>query len=112
MQFSNTISYSSDEQLVPLLLDALASEPESLSPMEQYMLSWEAASERLLDAAALPAGTPRAGKSITSYLCYALHYAMGTQPIFDVFRIVTGAGPVTPWNEQLLKPFSKLKQSR
>ena len=68
--------------------------------MEQYRLSWDAASERLLDAAALPLGTPRTRDSISSSLCYYTHYAMGVQPIFDVFRTVTGAPPVVPWGER------------
>ena len=66
-------------------LHARAHHGAPLSPMEQYRLSWDAASERLLDAAALPLGTPRTRDSISSSLCYYTHYAMGVQPVFDVF---------------------------
>ena len=93
-QFTNTISYASTDQLVPLLVEALESEPVPMTAMEQYMLSWEAASERLLDAAALPAGTPRAGEGWESKVAYALHYLQGVQPVFDGFRKATGAGVV------------------
>jgi len=93
-QFTNTIAYSSTAELVPLLQEALASEPTPLSAMEQYMLSWEAASERLLDAAAMPAGSPRAGDSLSSKAAYAAHYALSSQPLFDGLRVLTGAGAV------------------
>jgi len=93
-QFTNTISYQSTDQLVPLLLKALESEPAPMSAMDQYMLSWEAASERLLDAAAMPAGTPRAGDSVESRLAYGAHFLLSTQPMFDALRVLTGAGAV------------------
>jgi len=93
-QFTNTIAYNSTDQVIPLLMEALQSEPAPLSAMEQYMLSWEAATERLLDAAALPAGTRRASTGITSSIAYALHYIVGVQPIYDILRIATGAGAV------------------
>jgi hypothetical protein len=99
-QFSNCIMYTDPKELVPLLREALSTEPQPLSPIEQYRLSWDAASERLLDAAALPLGTPRTRDSISSSLCYYTHYAMGVQPVFDVFRTVTGAPPVVPWGER------------
>jgi hypothetical protein len=71
--------------------------------MEAYMLSWEAASERLLDAAALPAGTRRSCETVASKASYWAHWTMGVNdpvPIFDVFRTVTGAGPKIPWDER------------
>ena len=89
---------AADEQpheLVPLLREALATLPQPMSPREQYMLSWEAATERLLDAAALPEGAPRTNERPLHALAYWAHWCMGVQPIFDGFRIVTGAGAVT-----------------
>jgi len=100
-QFTNTLTYVGEEQMVPTLLEALASDPVPLSPMEQYMLSWEAATERLLDAAALPEGTERTATHALPTLAYYGHYAMGIQPVFDVFRALTGAEPVIPWNDKL-----------
>ena len=71
-----------------------------MSPMEEFTLSWEAASERLLDAAAMPAGTRRSKDTPGAVASYYLHYLMGTQPIFDVFRTITGAGPKVPWPDR------------
>ena len=100
-QFTNTIMYDDPSELVPLLREALASEPTPMSRMEAYMLSWDAASERLLDAAALPQGTERGSSRVTSKLAYGVHYLMGVQPIFDGFRIVTGAPPVRTPRERV-----------
>ena len=44
-----------------------------MSQREQYMLSWEAATERLLDAAALPEGSPRVCERPESTAAYAAH---------------------------------------
>ena len=92
-QFTNAHLYDDTSQMVPMLLDALATEPVPMSQREQYMLSWEAATERLLDAAALPEGSPRVCERPESTAAYAAHYAMGFQPMFDGFRIATGAPP-------------------
>ena len=106
-QFTNTISYTSTAQLVPLLVEALMTEPQPMTAMEQYMLSWEAASERLLDAAALPAGTPRAGEGPDSKAAYAAHYLMGVQPVFDGFRKATGAGVVDMADPHLASSYAQ-----
>ena len=82
--------------------------------MEAYMLSWEAASERLLDAAALPAGTQRSCETPTSIASYWVHWTMGVNhpvPIFDVFRTVTGAGPKIPWDERFKRSRRNLQAS-
>ena len=65
---------------MPAIAEALASDPNPMSPMEQYMLSWEAATERLLDAAALPEGAPRTNERPSHALAYYTHYGMGIQP--------------------------------
>ena len=100
-QFTNAHLYNDTSQMVPMLLDALATEPVPMSQREQYMLSWEAATERLLDAAALPEGSPRVCERPESTAAYAAHYAMGVQPVFDGFRIATGAPPVVPVRERV-----------
>eukprot|EP00965_Chrysotila_dentata_P151144 4995614-Pleurochrysis_carterae.AAC.2 len=41
-QFANTYSYSTDAEAIPMLLEALATPPLPMTPMEQYALSWEA----------------------------------------------------------------------
>lgn len=112
-QFSNTMMYQNPRELVPLLREALAREPGPMPATEAFMLSWEAASERLLDAAALPEGTRRASKGPAGTLAYGVHNIMGTQPLFDAFRTVTGRGPVIPWKKRLLpRQFSKTKAGK
>ena len=37
----------------------------------------------------------------SSTAAYAAHYAMGFQPVFDGFRIATGAPPVVPVRERV-----------
>ena len=100
-QFTNCLMYQDTADMVQLLNKALATEPVAMSPMEEFTLSWEAASERLLDAAALPAGTPRQKEQLSAQANYAVHYAMGVQPVYDIFRSVTGATPRVPWSERL-----------
>ena len=111
-QFANAIMYDETEQLVPKLAEALSSPPAPLNEMEQYMLSWEAATERLLDAAALPAGTKRPKERPLHQLAYYAHWTMGVQPVFDVFRSVTGATPVMTLPQRLgLEPKPELVDS-
>ena len=93
-QFSNAILYEHDRELVPLLRGALRTMPQPMSPREQYMLSWEAATERLLDAAALPEGAPRTNERPLHTLAYGAHWCMGVSPVYDAIRIATCAGPV------------------
>lgn len=102
-QFSNTLMFDPTKpaELVPTIREALASDPTPLSPMEQYMLSWEAATERLLDAAALPEGLSRTNERPSHALAYYTHYGMGIQPVFDAFRSATGAEPVIEWSDRL-----------
>ena len=61
----------------------------------------QAATERLLDAAALPEGAPRTNERPSHGLAYYTHYAMGIQPVFDAFRSATGAEPVIEWSDRL-----------
>jgi hypothetical protein len=58
----------------PPVSQALATPPIAMFPLEQYALSWEAATERLLDAAALPAGTRRPKERPLHKLAYAVHW--------------------------------------
>jgi len=68
--------YSLDrpEEMGELLLEALATPPVAMSAVEQYALSWEAATERLLDAAALPAGTRRPKERPLHLMAYMVHW--------------------------------------
>ena len=86
-QFSNAICFDDRSQLLPLLKEALATPPLPLTPREQYLLSWEAAIERLLDAAALAddgAGVPR--DEPLANAAYSFHNALSAPPLDDYFR--------------------------
>jgi len=100
-QFSNAILYDDPAQLGSLISEALATPPAAMTKMEQYALSWEAATERLLDAAALPAGTRRPKERPLHSLAYGVHYTMGTQPLCDVLRVASGVRPVFSVEERL-----------
>lgn len=63
-----------------------------LSENERYILSWEAATERLIGAAGLAAASPAPREDVFAHLAYAAHYAMGVPPLDDYFR---GALPVS-----------------
>jgi len=102
-QFNNTMMYQDPREVVPLIYKALEMPPAPLSNIETYMLSWEAASERLLDAAALPAGTfnRRTSKGPAAQTAYLMHNGMSTQPVYDVFRAATGRGAKVPIKERI-----------
>uniref|UniRef100_A0A0D9Z3X6 Digalactosyldiacylglycerol synthase 2, chloroplastic n=1 Tax=Oryza glumipatula TaxID=40148 RepID=A0A0D9Z3X6_9ORYZ len=52
-QFPNCRTYDSGEEFVQLTLDALAEQPAPLTDMQSHDLSWEAATERFMEAAEL-----------------------------------------------------------
>ena len=88
--------YDHRSQLSALLVQALATPPLPIPPKEQYLLSWEAATERLLDAAALPEGTRRPRERPLHAAAYALHNALGsTDSAADFFREGSGATPAS-----------------
>ena len=91
-QFSNAILYEHEHELVPLLREAMRTPPQPMSPREQYMLSWEAATERLLDAAALPEGAPRTNERPLHALAHGAHWCMTAPgPVYDALRVITCA---------------------
>ena len=93
-QFANTIVYNNRAQLVPFLAKALITTPKALSPEELHVLSWEAATQRLVEAAGLPADRlvqPR--DEVLTSAAYTLHHALGWGPLDDYFRENSGATP-------------------
>jgi hypothetical protein len=53
-QFPNCLTYTNKEEFVGNLYYALTHSPEPLAEEDSYALSWEAATERLEAAAAIP----------------------------------------------------------
>lgn len=96
-QFANAILYSERTDLLPTVADALRTPPLPLSAKEQYLLSWEAAIERLFDAALLEGGTPTPSSNPLAQAAYVAHYALGVEvgplDLDGYFRTNSGATP-------------------
>jgi len=50
-QFPNCRIYDNEDEFVQLTLNALSEQPAPLTDMQRYELSWEAATERFIEAA-------------------------------------------------------------
>jgi digalactosyldiacylglycerol synthase len=61
--FPNCYIYRTPEEFVEKVQQAMASEPEPLSPELQHLLSWEAATDRFIDSAGLDKLPPRGVKT-------------------------------------------------
>ncbi|KAF7050014.1 hypothetical protein CFC21_058436 [Triticum aestivum] len=68
-QFPNCRIYNNDEEFVQLTLNALAEQPTPLTDMQMYDLSWEAATDRFMEAAEmnLPTAEPRIQQASKTY---------------------------------------------
>jgi len=91
-QFTNAILYDQQSELIPLLTEALRTPPAPLPPKEQYVLSWEAATERLLDAARIEASESGRDAPLQE-LAYTMHNAMSQPLLDDWWRENSGATP-------------------
>jgi len=101
-QFTNTEVYDDPSELFPRLRNALASPPAPLSAKELYLLSWEGATERLIDAAALAPSAPPLRADALHGVAYALHNTLTLPPFDDYFRANSGATPLyASWSERL-----------
>jgi len=97
-QFQNVRFFSNDQEFAQQLKAALESEPEPLAAVERYTLSWEAAIERLMDAAALPEGSVRQADMTGHKAAYALHWVMGLPAFGDGFRGFSNAIEWKPYD--------------
>ena len=92
--FPNCLVYDSPEEFSKCVQKALTSDPAPLSPQDSYRLSWEAATDRFLDAAELTPreANPTLGDKAKEKFAHAMHSAMtSVEPI----RRATGAGANT-----------------
>jgi digalactosyldiacylglycerol synthase len=95
--FPNCLTYDSPEEFSKCVKKALSTDPTPLSSRDRYRLSWEAATDRFLDAAELGEeqvsgpGTSRTGKAGET-LVHALHSNMLRR---EKFRRAAGAGANT-----------------
>ena len=92
-QFTNAVLYEGSDGLVPALTEALRTPPAPMAAKERHLLSWEAATERLLDAARLPEAAPSPADNPLTSLAYLAHNAMGYGPASPYFRENSGATP-------------------
>jgi len=96
--FANARFFRTASEFATQLEAALEAEPKPVSPVERYTLSWEAATERLMDAAALPDNTKRQAQMPGHELAYRLHWVMGLPPWGDVLRTYSNAVPWKPYD--------------
>jgi digalactosyldiacylglycerol synthase len=96
-QFPNCLQYQTKAEFVTLMQYALAHDPEPLSNDLRHTLTWEAATERFLEAAMISerdaARRDRVGK-LWDERIVNVHYELGKGHTGDVIRKVMGGGPV------------------
>lgn len=96
--FPNCLMYRNKKEFCQLLQYALTHEPEPLSECSKYTLTWEAATERCLEAAVITrrdaARLVRRGKTKSQKELAKLHNGLNEGRKGHVFRAVLGAGPI------------------
>jgi hypothetical protein len=98
-QFPNCLQYTSKQEFVTLLRYALTHHPEPLSFALKHELTWEAATERCLEAASISRRDARrrerVGKTKLDHQIAKIHYELGKGVKGDVIRKFLGGGPVS-----------------
>ncbi len=107
-QFPNCFQYQNPKEFVQFLQYAMmpSTIPAALSPQLLHMLSWEAATERFLQAASirrLDAPRLRSTEALDHRLAQ-FHYELGKGVKGDVLRKVLGAGPVADQVQYMNEP--------
>lgn len=91
--FNNCLIYRNEQEFMQCIQKALTSEPSPLSPEEQKMLTWEAATERLLDVTELrDHDRPKGMEAVIDTVCWTIQ---NTCTSFEPFRVFIGAGANT-----------------
>jgi digalactosyldiacylglycerol synthase len=92
-RFRNCLRYRTRDEFSAALRHALAHDPHPVSDAEAAALSWEAATQRFLDAAELAPGERPTGPSArVDRAIYAAHNALTSA---EPLRTAAGAGPGT-----------------
>ncbi len=107
-QFPNCFQYQNPKEFVHFLQYALlpTTIPAPLSPQLLHVLSWEAATERFLQAASirrLDAPRLRSTEALDQRLAQ-FHYELGKGVKGDVLRKVLGGGPVADQVQYMKEP--------
>jgi hypothetical protein len=97
-QFPNCFLYKTKAEFVEFLQYAITHEPEPLSDDLIHVLTWEAATERFIEASAISRRDAkwrdRVGKTKSDEKIAKMHYELGKGAKGDVLRKVLGGGPV------------------
>ena len=98
MQFDNCLPYRNKLEFAANLHWALSRDPEPLKPEQKRLLTWEAATERLIDASAVTRREAkdrhRLGTSKLDERIARFHYEVGKGARGDKLRRVLGGGPI------------------
>ena len=91
--------YSSKKEFVDNLRHALTHEPQPLSKELHHKFTWEAATERFLDASIITKRSARlrekVGESKRDETITRIHYLLSKGKKGDVLRQLLGGGPVS-----------------
>ena len=97
-QFPNCLMYKKGKEFVTLMQYALTHNPAPMSDECAYQLTWEAATERCLEASVMKRRdakrADRVGKTKLDRDIAKLHHELGKGRRGNIFRAVIGAGPV------------------
>jgi len=97
-QFPNCLQYKNKHEFCQFLQYALQTDPQPLNAEHRHMLTWQAATDRFLEAAAVSerdaARRERLALSKRDERVAKLHYELGRGYRGDVLRKVMGGGPV------------------
>ena len=98
MQFPNCLPYQSKLEFAANLSFVLQNEPEPLTPSLAHQFTWEAATDRFVNASAITMREERlrakAKKSAIDDRIAAFHHSITKGKRGDVVRTLAGAGPV------------------
>jgi digalactosyldiacylglycerol synthase len=96
-QFPNCLTYNSTDEFIQKLQLALASSPQPLSSELQRLLTWEAATERLIEASYVSEQAAytrqQTGVLQQEHRLASLHRLLGSGRTGDLLRKVCGGGP-------------------
>ncbi|KAM0913698.1 hypothetical protein ACQ4PT_011984 [Festuca glaucescens] len=109
MSFPNCLTYKTSDEFVARVKEAMAREPQPLTPEQRYNLSWEAATERFMEYSDLDKilndnSTPLSGESrrrrtsqpsLSNVVDSGLAFAHRCLTSSEVLRLATGAIPGT-----------------
>lgn len=95
-QFPNCLTYRSKEEFAANMLWALNNEPAVLSEELKYKLSWEAATDRFISAAAVTEDMLRESKAweVAEMVSRTVHTWIGSGAHGDTVRLMAGARQV------------------